>query len=87
MVENEIDRYAIGDRDDLQYNSDGSLDLYIQHRSRGIDKKSNWLPAPSGNFNLLMRLYWPDFDVITGEWNPPAVSRNLRFINIPIKEE
>jgi len=75
FVTNPIQRYAIGDRDNLKFNDDGSLDIYIQHRSPGKDKESNWLPAPKGDFNMLMRLYWPKTEVLTGEWNPPAVKR------------
>jgi hypothetical protein len=71
---NRIDRYAIGDRDKLAYNPDGSLDLFIQRESPGKDKESNWLPAPaSGAFTMNLRLYWPKSQVLDGNWTPPGV--------------
>jgi hypothetical protein len=75
FAENPIRRYAIGDRDKLQFNKDGSLDIYIQHASPGKSRESNWLPAPKGGFDLNLRLYWPMLEVLTGGWNPPAVKR------------
>jgi hypothetical protein len=75
FVDNPIRRYAIGDRDKLQLNTDGSLDIYIQQASPGKNKESNWLPAPKGNFDLVLRAYWPRLEVLTGGWNPPAVKR------------
>jgi hypothetical protein len=38
---NPIDRYAIGDRDKLAFNPDGSLDLYIQRASPTSSKPGN----------------------------------------------
>jgi hypothetical protein len=71
---NPIDRYAIGDRDKLSFNPDGSLDLYIQRDSPGPDTESNWLPTPaSGNFTMNLRLYWPKWEVLDGTWVPPPV--------------
>ena len=73
---NPIDRYAIGDRDKLSFNPDGSLDLFIQRESPGKDKESNWLPAPaSGPFTMNMRLYWPKSEVLYGSWMPPGVKQ------------
>lgn len=72
---NELDRFAIGDRDALKYNADGSLDLYLQHASPGAYKVSNWLPAPSCPLGVTMRLYAPRAAALDGRWTPPAIRR------------
>jgi hypothetical protein len=73
--ENPINRYAIGDRNKLKTNRDGSLTLYIQHESPGADKESNWLPVQKDEFNLVMRLYWPKKEIIDGAWQMPPIKR------------
>ena len=76
FVDNPINRYAISSWMPLKYNSDGSLDLYIQSGSPGADRESNWLPAPAGNFNITLRMYWPKDkapSIYDGTWVPPAV--------------
>jgi hypothetical protein len=78
FVTNPINRYSISARQDLKSNPDGSTDLYIQNASPGKDKESNWLPAPSGDFVLMMRLYWPntsDPSIIDGTWKVPEVKK------------
>ena len=73
LVANPIHRYSIGDRTKgLQYNDDGSLDIYIQHASPGKDEESNWLPAPDGPYIVIARIYGPDATVFDGSWKFPA---------------
>lgn len=76
FVNNPLNRYSISARQNLQTNPDGSTDLYIQKDSPGKDKESNWLPAPAGDFILMLRMYWPsetDPSIISGSWTiPPA---------------
>lgn len=74
-VPNPIDRYAVGDRDQLAFNSDGSLDIVIQRDAPGPDRRPNWLPAPDGPMGLTMRLYAPRPEALDGRWAPPAVRR------------
>jgi len=78
FVENPLNRYSISPRQDLKSNPDGSTYLYIQHESPGKDKESNWLPAPAGDFLLMLRMYWPneaDPSILDGSWSIPAVSK------------
>jgi len=74
-VDNALNRFAIGDRDELKFNEDGSLDIYLQHESPGKEKESNWLPAPAkGKLGITMRLYAPRESVLDGEWKPPYIT-------------
>ncbi len=76
FVKNPLNKYTVSPRNNLKYNSDGSLDLYIQNESPGADKEANWLPAPSGKFILMLRMYWPherDPSIINGSWRIPPV--------------
>ena len=75
QVANPLNRFAISGRDALAYNSDGSLDLYLQHDSPGSGRESNWLPAPRGPLGVTMRLYAPMPEALDGTWNPPAIAR------------
>ena len=73
-VPNPINRYKISSNTgNLTYNPGGSLDIYIQNASPSASKVSNWLPAPSGTFQFVMRLYWPQDSLLNGSWVPPAV--------------
>jgi hypothetical protein len=75
QVANPLNRFALSSWMPLNYNPDGSLDLYIENESPGAGKEVNWLPAPKDRFNLLMRLYAPKSEALTGKWNPPPVTR------------
>jgi hypothetical protein len=77
LVANPINRYLVNSPmlPSLKTAADGSLTLYIQKDSPGKDKESNWLPAPAGPVYIVMRLYWPKDQAISGQWKPPALVR------------
>ncbi len=75
LVANPLNRYAIGDRSSLKTNADGSVDIYLQNTSPGKDKEANWLPAPTGNFNLALRVYYPKQAMIDGSWKITSVKK------------
>jgi hypothetical protein len=76
FVANPINRYSMSIRTNPVYEPDGSLVIYIQNESPGAGKEANWLPAPTGKFHLMLRLYWPDENapsIIDGSWKIPPV--------------
>jgi hypothetical protein len=72
LVDNPVDRYSTGDWNDFVLDPDGALAIRIQH-GPPRDPPTNWLPAPPGPFNLLLRLCWPEQEVLDRRWTPPAV--------------
>ena len=77
LIENPLQRYALGDRDPLSFNADGSLDIWIQAEEPGTAaQRSNWLPVKDpAPFVLNARLYWPKDGALQGAWKMPAVER------------
>jgi hypothetical protein len=81
LIKNPINRYLINSPmlPNMKKNADGSLTLYIQKGSPGLDKESNWLPAPNDLIYLVMRLYWPKTEAPSilppgeGTWKPPGI--------------
>jgi hypothetical protein len=67
-------RNSIGDLNGLVLETDGALSIRIQHTDPG-GRVPNWLAAPSGAFHLLLRLYWPQHEVLDRQWTPPGVMR------------
>jgi hypothetical protein len=84
LIKNPINRYLINSPmlSGMKKNTDGSLTLYIQNKSPGTDKESNWLPAPDGELYLVMRLYWPKPEPPSilppgsGTWQPPELKQS-----------
>jgi hypothetical protein len=76
FVDNPLNRYNVSSRSKFKANKDGSIDLYIQSESPGKDKEANWLPAPKGEFILMLRMYWPKEkppSILDGSWRVPEV--------------
>ena len=75
LIDNELDRYCINDRSEVQYNEDGSLDIYIQSEKPVEDKVSNWLPVSDGEFHLFLRIYSPQDAVLSNQWKAPVIEK------------
>ena len=72
FVPNPINRYSVSDRSGLVPNADSSVDIYIQNAAPS-GHASNWLPAPTGNFILWLRVYVPGQAILDGEYKVPPV--------------
>ncbi|MCI0333433.1 MAG: DUF1254 domain-containing protein [Planctomycetes bacterium] len=78
FVPNTLNKFTVSPRNNLKYNDDESLTLYFQNESPGEDQEANWLPAPNGEFILMLRMYWPKEDdpsILNGTWKIPPVRK------------
>ncbi|AZQ64995.1 DUF1254 domain-containing protein [Flammeovirga pectinis] len=76
LVHNELNRYAIGDRCNLKFNKDGSLDIYLQAQKPSNYTSINWLPIPEdATFSLVLRMYWPKKEVFKSNYQLPCVKK------------
>lgn len=77
LIENSKNRWAISSNiGNYQLDKDGSLTIYIQHKSPGKNKEVNWLPSPKGNFQTVLRLYTPGKAILEQTWEPPGFVKN-----------
>jgi len=74
---NPLGRHALGSRDPLRYNADGSLDLRLSLAAPPPEAQANWLPLPpAGPVSVLLRVYAPEPALLDGLWTPPAALRD-----------
>jgi hypothetical protein len=68
-----IGRYSIGDETPgLVRGANSSLTIVVSP-SRPTEPEVNWLPAPTGAFSLVLRVYDPAPQVLDGSWSPPVI--------------
>lgn len=76
LVENSLGRYSLGSYSpDLTFNRDGSLDIYIS-ANEPLGRTQNWLPVPRENFYIMLNLYNPTDEVISGKYVLPRPQRS-----------
>lgn len=87
LVPNQYQKYSISSQQDLQYGPNGEIHITIStdnpidnnnnDNKYNVPSYTNWLPAPQNNenFDLTLRIYWPQDSVLSGEWLPPPVTR------------
>jgi hypothetical protein len=76
LVRNSAHKYEIASyTPGLRFNGDGSLTLYLAVALPAGVTEANWLPIPSGPFNIMLRVYGPEGDVAAGTYIPPAIRK------------
>lgn len=72
LYDNVLDRYAInGTTPSLAKEEDGTIVLEISHQDPS--DRTNWMPAPKGDFRLVFRAYKPQRSLIDGTFFLPPV--------------
>jgi hypothetical protein len=75
LIANDLNRFGIRSRDDVRYNTDGSLDIFLGPECADPHGDSNWIPTIAVPLDMSMRLYMPENEFLTGQWTPPPIRR------------
>ncbi|WP_018634800.1 DUF1254 domain-containing protein [Parafrankia elaeagni] len=84
LVDNPLHRYSINSQDDLVRDPDGSVPVLIQSdvpapapapSPSSSAPAANWLPAAREDFRLILRIYRPGGEVLSGAYSPPPIHR------------
>jgi hypothetical protein len=76
LVPNSADKYVVASYlPGLEYNSDGSLNVYLSAQQPIGTPPANWLPILPGKFNIMLRVYGPAGSVADNTYIPPAVQK------------
>ena len=73
LEKNELNRYSLGSNHDIEYNTDGSIDIFLSNKRP--NNVSNWTPTPVAEFKVLLRIYWPGEEVLRGAWALPPIMK------------
>jgi len=64
------------DANELTFAADGSLTITLSHEQpTDATARANWLPAPEGQFALIIRAYVPEQTILDGRYKLPNVER------------
>lgn len=74
LVENSIKRYKLGsDSKGFTKRADGSFEVPLQSKEATGEFAGNWLPTPAGPYYMILRLYQPKDEVLSGQYALPQV--------------
>lgn len=76
VIPNQLDRYNFNNLSQFEYESDGSLKLYLAAELPQGAPQANWLPSPKGEpFTLNLRMYVAKEEVFSGEYYAPPIKK------------
>jgi hypothetical protein len=76
LVRNSARKYVVASyTPGLQFNSNGSVSIYMTTEKPVGIPMANWLPVPEGPFNIMLRVYGPKGSVAAKTYVPPAIQR------------
>ena len=75
LVPNPANKYLVASYTAPEKNQDGSISIYMARELPPGVNMANWLPIPSGPFNIMLRVYGPEGSVQNNTYVPPGIAK------------